>query len=230
MTDISTSPTPDDDGLNDAIQQAAERLVSKKLLPEGVENEKLQTILGSLDAYDLHDREELLMALRHADMQSNPDWLPAILTVMQQSKEYNAFTFMLSWGGYYAYKTDDGSYALWRLLDLNQHVVHCARYKTKFKHVPTLAEAKSAEIFAMHVPLAPIEMLDKDQVYVGHAELTVDDLEGYEVYLQAHDYSKQQTTQIIQAVIGYSTENPSRVHLYENPEFKGSIVFIGKTA
>ncbi|HSX28966.1 MAG TPA: hypothetical protein VLE73_00235 [Candidatus Saccharimonadales bacterium] len=150
---------------------------------------------------------------------------------MRQSKEHNGFAFMLSWGGYYAYKTDEGTYKVWRLLDLNQHVLHCALYKTTFDHVPTLDEAKHAERLTMHAPLAPMGMLDKkDQTYLGSEPLTDDDLDGYTIYLEAQGVGEEESEKLIQNIIGYSAENATRVHLYENPDVKGSIFFIDKTA
>jgi len=88
-------------------------------------------------------------------------------------------------GGYYTYKSDDGSWRIYRMLDFTVNAIHCTLYKEYFDHKPTLAEAIAARPAILHAPLHKATLFDEKELeLLGAKPIEAGDLEGYVVYLE----------------------------------------------
>lgn len=120
------------------------------------------------------------------------------------------------WGGYYASK-EEGSdqFGAFRLLDFNRDAYHAALFNEKFDELPTVESLRALSPFIGHVPIDSRALLrERELQLIGGSPLTEEDLEGYMIYLEHHEMSKEERTELANNLLGFSTEPPLRLRLH----------------
>lgn len=121
----------------------------------------------------------------------------------------------ITFGGWYASaNVETGQVSVFRLLDFNLDAVHVAMYEEKFDAVPSAADVRALSPFVWHAPIDSRTMLRDDELQlIGEAPLTVEDLEGYVVYLEDMGMSEEQRAEHVQHLIALSHKHGLRVRL-----------------
>ncbi|WP_309398916.1 hypothetical protein [Cerasicoccus maritimus] len=121
----------------------------------------------------------------------------------------------LQWGGIYISRNpEDSTYGIFRILDFNRDAYHIAIYQEKFTTPPSLTEILKLKPFIGHAPMALSALMINDELQlVGGQELSKEDLEGYNYYLEAHDVELSEIEDLTQRLIGFSKEPPMQLSL-----------------
>ena len=121
--------------------------------------------------------------------------------------EINWVRFDVAWGGYYTSRDEDGQWGVFRLLDFNRDAYHSTLYDQRFPEPPTLEMAKSLTPFALHVPIAAGQLVNFPATLIGESPLALDDLEGYDVYLEhAAGLGAEERQAFLAKLVGFGTE------------------------
>lgn len=120
----------------------------------------------------------------------------------------------VTWGGYYAQQSEEGTWSVFRLLDFNSDAYHSTLFTERFPQMPTFAEAQSLTPFAGHVPIATGQLVNFPATLIGESPITLDALYGYDAYLEhAAGMGPDDRAAFLQKIVGFGTDAPLTVHM-----------------
>jgi len=117
--------------------------------------------------------------------------------------------FSAAWGGWYTQQSEDGSWTVFRLLDINRDAYHSTLFRDRFSERPTFEQAIGLQPYALHVPIAAGRLVHYPATLIGATPLQLEDLYGYDVYLeQAAGMPDPDRRVFLQKLVGFSTQPP----------------------
>lgn len=125
--------------------------------------------------------------------------------------------FPVLWGAYYTHKEEDGTYAVFRLLDFNADAIHYALFKEEFETRPSEKEIRGLTPFIGHVPIEVGTLLYKSELELtASVPLTLTDLEGYGYYLGEFGMNANELSEFKTKLIEFSHKEPLLTQLKLN--------------
>lgn len=118
-------------------------------------------------------------------------------------------------GAYYLVG-EKGSYAVFRLLDLDGDLYHIQLIVSGLTAEPTPSELLSMGPIMHHVPIGIVNLLDEEVYLIAHTPLTTDDFYGYSVYLEAMGVKKIAIQKHLEQLIDLSKRSPQKMRLYQD--------------
>ncbi len=88
-------------------------------------------------------------------------------------------------GGIYATLDEDGSWAIARVLALDEHAVHLRFYTDRFNDQPKDVDLAKLKCFIGHAPLAREGFEKEKRVLIKVVPVAEEELQGYRYYLEA---------------------------------------------
>ena len=117
--------------------------------------------------------------------------------------------FEVMWGGYYTSLQDDETWSIFRLLDFNREALHATLYRQRFNSQPVMEHVALLDTAVAHAPIAPGQVVHFPATLIGAQPLTLEDLAGYDTYLQAAlELEVGERTTLLDKLIGFSAQPP----------------------
>ena len=88
-------------------------------------------------------------------------------------------------GGVYATKNKDGTYAISKVLELDDSAVHLRFFNEKFPTIPQKIETAKLTYLIGHAPLAKKGFWNDSPTLITVEPVSEDELAGYKIYLEA---------------------------------------------
>jgi len=100
-------------------------------------------------------------------------------------------------GGLYAIEQENGTFKIYKVLVLEEHIVHICIYTNRFAEMPAdidpdvlhcRIDMNNLDDIGMgHLPIARVGFEEENPVFLKQTPVTEDDLEGYYYWLNAED-------------------------------------------
>ena len=128
--------------------------------------------------------------------------------------------FDLQWGGYYVSKEKgETEYGLFRILDFNKYSYQVAIFTEKFDVIPEFEDVLKLSPFIGHAPIDSRALLNERELHlIASKALELDDLVGYQYYLEEHEVDKNEIDELFKDLIDYSKAPPYKLRLSTNDE------------
>jgi hypothetical protein len=122
-------------------------------------------------------------------------------------------------GGFYSY-TENGSYQVFRLIDLRGSFCALQLFKEKFETIPAFEDVTDLSPFIGMVAVDTGFLLTAETlVLLGHREFLTHELQGYETYLsETEQYEAEDIQELMDTIIAYSKEAVLNVRLTEGED------------
>ena len=124
-----------------------------------------------------------------------------------------AKTVSIQWGGFYTSQQEGGRYGVFRLLDFTNEAYHAAIFREKFTTQPTWSDVQNLRPLIGHAPISSLQFYHEEIKLIGSVPLKADELEGYEIYLDNLQYTRDEIEEIRGNLLNNSQLGPLMVIL-----------------
>jgi hypothetical protein len=145
-------------------------------------------------------------------LRSLKDPIPVALAPVGEDSQLGPLTLKIQWGGFYATKVE-GSYRIFRLLDLTPDSCDIVTYSEVFPQIPSIHDVSFLVPENEHVSLRGTDILTMKPILFGTKRLNPGDLIKFNVDLQTSPQKGHDAAARTTRVIALSQEPPLETQL-----------------